>query len=92
MAFLDGMNGSIAVFCVFLAARLDLFADPAERVALLLFLALANFSQFFFNVPVLVRGGRTGVAYWPVLSGPMLKVFVIDAVLTMANLACAYAL
>ena len=33
-----------------------------------------------------MRGGRVGVAYWPVLKGPMLRIFVIDAVLFVANL------
>jgi hypothetical protein len=29
------------------------------------------------------------VAYWPVLKGPMLRIFVIDAVLFAANLGVA---
>ena len=37
----------------------------------------------------LMRGGRVGVAYWPVLQGPMLRIFVIDAVLFAANLVAA---
>jgi hypothetical protein len=32
-----------------------------------------------------MRGGRVGVAYWPVLKGPMLRIFVIDAVLFVAK-------
>lgn len=89
VAFLGGMNGAIGLFCIFLAARPDLFAAPAERVALLAFLAMVNFSQFFFNLPILVRGGRRGVAYWPVLSGPMLLVFVVDGALTIIDSVAA---
>ena len=85
VAFLGGLNGALAVFCILLAAQPHLFAQPAERTAILLFLALANFSQFFFNLPVLARGGRKGVAYWPVLSGPMLRIFVIDGLLTLID-------
>ncbi|WFU42002.1 hypothetical protein QA640_05765 [Bradyrhizobium sp. CB82] len=33
--------------------------------------------------------GRVGVAYWPVLKGPMLRIFVIDAALFAANLGVA---
>jgi len=36
-----------------------------------------------------MRGGRIGVAYWPVLKGPMLRIFVIDATLFAANLVAA---
>jgi hypothetical protein len=36
-----------------------------------------------------MRGGRVGVAYWPVLKGPMLRIFVIDAGLFVANAAVA---
>jgi len=36
-----------------------------------------------------MRGGRVGVAYWPVLNGPMLRIFVIDAALFAANLSVA---
>ena len=50
---------------------------------------LCHFSQFVYNVPVLMRGGRVGVAYWPVLKGPMLRIFVIDAALFVANLGAA---
>jgi small subunit ribosomal protein S12 len=38
---------------------------------------------------VLLRGGRVGVAYWPVLKGPMLRIFVIDAALFVVNLGAA---
>ena len=68
-----------------------MFAQPTERGATLLFLALANFSQFFFNLPVLIRGERQGVAFWPVLTGPMLRIFIVDAALTVVDLAAAIA-
>ncbi|MGY3406900.1 hypothetical protein ACVWZV_003013 [Bradyrhizobium sp. GM5.1] len=56
---------------------------------LFLFFAACHFSQFAYNLPVLLRGGRVGVAYWPVLKGPMLRIFVIDAALFVANLGAA---
>ena len=62
------------------------------QLALFLFFAACHFSQFAYNLPVLMRGGRIGVAYWPVLKGPMLRIFVIDAVLFVANLVVVFLL
>jgi hypothetical protein len=90
VAFLGGMNFALAALALYLASGPELFAEPAEQTVLLLFFALANFSQFVFNVPVLARGGRVGVAYWPVLSGPMLKIFVIDGSLTVIDAVAAF--
>ena len=83
--FLGGMNAALAALCFVLAFGGGLFASPTERAVMLGFLALANFSQFACNLPVLVRGGRRDVAYWPVLSGPMLRIFVIDALLMVID-------
>lgn len=90
VAFLGGMNLPIGLLSLYLLAGRPSFFQPVEaQLALFLFFAACHFSQFVYNVPVLVRGGRVGVAYWPVLKGPMLRIFVIDAVLFAANLAVA---
>ncbi len=89
VSFLGGMNAALGAFCVFLAARPDLFAGRAERAATLTFLAACNFSQFACNLPVAARGGRRGVAWWPVLAGPMLMIFIVDLALAIADLAAA---
>lgn len=88
--FLGGMNGafaalSIMLFVMWLSGS-SLFADPSERGALLVILAVAHFSQFIFNVPILRNGERQGDTYWNVLSGPMLFIFVMDAAQTGLNL------
>ena len=70
-------------------ARPAFFQAIEAQFALFLFFAACHFSQFAYNLPVLMRGGRVGVAYWPVLRGPMLRIFVIDATLCVANLAVA---
>ena len=75
-----------------LRGRPPFFAAYDAQLALLLFFAACHFSQFAYNLPVLMRGGRVGVAYWPVLKGPMLRIFVIDAVLFAANLVAAFLL
>jgi hypothetical protein len=90
VAFLGGMNFALAALALYLATGPDLFAEAGEQTVLLLFFALANFSQFVFNLPILAKGGRVGLAYWPVLSGPMLKIFVIDGSLTVIDVAAAF--
>ena len=85
--FLGGMNAAFALLSAILLllvmSESTLFNSPAERGTLLLVLAAAHVSQFAFNVPVLVNGERQGDAYWPVLSGPMLLIFIVDAVATI---------
>ena len=89
VAFLGGMNLPIGLLCAYLLARPAWLAAPGAATALFLFFAGCHLSQMAFNVPVLLRGGRVGVAYWPVLTGPMLRIFVIDTVLGVANLGYA---
>ena len=91
--FLGGMNGAFcalsAALLVTLFAAWPLFTDPLERAVLLSVLGLAHFSQFIFNVPILLNGERQGETYWYVKSGPMLFIFVIDALETVVNLMAA---
>jgi hypothetical protein len=72
-----------------LLVRQDLFVAPGERIVLLVAFAVAHASQFAINVPVARRGGRIGESYWDVLHGPMLFIFVVDALMTALNLLCA---
>ncbi len=88
--FLGGFNAAFALMSlVLLTLALSgsaLFTAPGERAIVLFVLAAAHFSQFYFNVPVLRGGERQGEAYWPVLSGPMLTIFAVDAVEAAVNL------
>jgi hypothetical protein len=77
----------ILLACVVTSSRA--FVGPIERSLLLLVLSAAHFSQFIFNVPILKAGERLGESYWAVRSGPMLFIFVIDAVETVINLGAA---
>jgi hypothetical protein len=86
VAFLGGINLPIGLLSLYLLARPSFFGADDAQLALFLFFAACHFSQFAYNLPVLIRGGRVGVAYWPVLKGPMLRIFVIDAMLFVANL------
>lgn len=81
--FLGGMNAAFALLSISLLAialaGLPYFASSIERALLLIVLGAAHFSQFWGNVPIIRNGERQGDAYWPVLSGPMLMIFVVDA-------------
>ena len=92
VAFLGGINLPIGLLSLYLLARPPFFQTIDAQLALFLFFAACHFSQFAYNLPVLMRGGRVGVAYWPVLKGPMLRIFVIDATLFVANLVVVFLL
>jgi hypothetical protein len=90
VAFLGAMNLPIGLLSFYLLVARPTFFQPVEaQLALFLFFAACHFGQFAYNLPVLMRGGRVGVAYWPMLKGPMLRIFVIDAGLFAANFAVA---
>lgn len=89
VAFLGGMNLPIGLLNAYLVSRPDWFAAPGAAAVLFLFFGCCHLSQTAFNIPVLLRGGRVGVAYWPVLKGPMLRIFAIDTILSVANLGYA---
>ena len=91
--FLGGFNAAFAFLAALLLAllyiRSPLFSDPQERAALMTVFAAAHFSQFAFNLPIIKGGQRRGESFWPVLSGPMLFIFVVDGLETLINLAAA---
>jgi hypothetical protein len=89
LPFLGGMNLGFSLLAAMVLGMPDLFAAPQERSVLLVAFGVAHATQFFINVPVARRGGRIGESYWDVLSGPMLFIFVVDAAMTVLNLACA---
>ncbi len=92
LPFLGGMNFALSLLAVMLLARRDLFVAPAEQSILLIAFGVAHATQFLINVPVARRGGRIGESYWDVLHGPMLFIFVGDAVMTLLNFTVVAAL
>jgi hypothetical protein len=90
VAFLGAINLPIGLLSLYLLLFRPAFFQVIDaQLALFAFFSACHFSQFVYNLPVLMRGGRIGVAYWPVLKGPMLRIFIIDAVLFVANLVAA---
>ena len=89
LPFLGGMNLALALLALMLLINPHLFAEAAEKIILLICFSIAHASQFLFNVPVALRGGRRGESYWDVLKGPMLFIFLVDALMTALNAGCA---
>ncbi|MCF8150310.1 MAG: hypothetical protein K9K30_10105 [Burkholderiaceae bacterium] len=83
--FLGGMNFAFAAFAALILFNQSLFPDPKQVALFALVFSIAHASQFAFNVPVAMGGGRQGESLWPVVSGPMLFIFGIDFVLMIAN-------
>jgi hypothetical protein len=93
VAFLGAINLPIGLLSLYLLLfRPAFFGVIDAQLALFALFSACHFSQFVYNLPVLMRGGRIGVAYWPVLKGPMLRIFVIDALLFAANLVAVFLL
>ena len=89
LPFLGGMNLAFSLLAAMLLARSDLFGAPPEQSILLVAFGVAHATQFLINVPVARQGGRIGESYWDVLRGPMLFIFVVDAIMTALNFSCA---
>jgi hypothetical protein len=83
--FLGAMNFAFALLAALLLANLSLFDDPRQRALLAGVFAAAHAGQFLCNVPIAMAGGRRGESLWDVLTGPMLFIFTVDCVMTLAN-------
>ena len=84
LPFLGGMNFAFALLAAIPLLAQDLFISPPERGLLLIVFGVAHATQFIINIPVAKRGGRLGESYWDVLKGPMLFIFVVDALMMLS--------
>jgi len=83
--FLGAMNFAFMALAVLLLLNLSMFPEPRQRALLACVFAIAHAGQFLCNVPIARAGGRRGDSLWPVLSGPMFFIFVVDLTLALAN-------
>lgn len=86
--FMGGFNLALSAFNVMLVFNFGGFETDTQWATLLIFNALAHGSQFFGNVPMALQNRRGG-GLWPVFKGVMLRIFVIDFTLMVANAAMA---
>jgi hypothetical protein len=92
LPFLGGMNLAFCLLAALVLVQTELFAAAHERVILLIVFSVAHATQFAINVPIARRGGRIGTAYWDVLTGPMLFIFIVDAAMATVSLFLAAAI
>lgn len=86
--FMGGFNFALSLLNIFLVFNLGGFNQDSQWVVLLIFNALAHGSQFAGNIPM-AQENRGGKGLWNVFQGVMLKIFVIDFTLMVANAALA---
>jgi hypothetical protein len=89
--FMGGFNFALAALNIALLFNLGGFEDNTQWAVLLLFNSIAHGSQFVGNVPMALRN-RRGDGIWDVFKGVMLRIFVIDFVLMVANAVLAVVL
>jgi hypothetical protein len=87
--FLGGMNLAFAVLGGVLLLNRALFPEAAQVAVLMSVIALAHGTQFAANVPVALSRHSQGETLWPVLTGQMLFIFLVDFALMVANGALA---
>ncbi len=83
--FLGGMNFAFAILSGVLLLNQGFFPEARQMALLTSVLALAHGTQFAANIPVAIAGRGQGESPWPVLSGRMLFIFLMDFTLMLAN-------
>ena len=86
--FMGGFNFALSALNIMLLFDLGGFETGNQWAVLLAFNALAHGSQFAGNIPMALANRRGG-GLWPVFRGVMLRIFVIDLALMVANAALA---
>jgi hypothetical protein len=86
--FMGGFNFALSALNIMLLLELGGFETDSQWAVLLAFNSLAHGSQFAGNIPMALANRRGG-GLWPVFKGVMLRIFVIDFVLMVANGALA---
>ena len=82
--FMGGFNIALSLLNVALLFNLGAFETNPQWALLLAFNSIAHGSQFAGNIPMALAN-RRGEGIWQVFQGVMLRIFVIDFTLMMAN-------
>ncbi|MEM1051214.1 MAG: hypothetical protein AAGI28_03885 [Pseudomonadota bacterium] len=86
--FMGGFNFALSALNIALLLGFGGFTSDHQWAMLLAFNSLAHGSQFAGNVPMAIAN-RRGEGIWLVFHGVMLRIFVIDFTLMIANAALA---
>lgn len=88
LRFLGGMNLSLALYSLLLVLHPELWHVPLQVAIPLMIFGVAHGSQFYFNLQLAIRQARGERYLWPVWKGPMLGIFLMDAILCVLNFTC----
>ena len=86
--FMGGFNFALSALNIMLVLGLGGFETGSQWAVLLVFNSLAHGSQFAGNIPMALAN-RRGEGIWRVFKGVMLRIFVIDFTLMVANAVLA---
>ncbi len=92
LKFLGGMNFAFAVLSILCLIYYDFFFDSPLAVLILLVMAIAHGSQFWFNLPLAIKERKGNSPLWPVLRNRMYFIFKGDIILAIMNLVAAIGL
>jgi len=84
MPFLGGMNFALALLSALALYELFVHSEGPSWTTFVVS-SVAHATQLAGNVPLALRGGRSGGASWDVLRGPMRLIFVVDGLCAVAN-------
>lgn len=82
--FMGGFNFALSALNIMLLIGFGGFEAGEQWAVLLIFNSLAHGSQFAGNIPMALANRRGG-GIWRVFKGVMLRIFVIDFTLMVAN-------
>lgn len=92
LKFLGGMNFAFALLSILCLINYDSFIETYLADKILLVIAIAHGSQFWFNLPLAIQERKDDSPLWPVLKNRMYFIFKGDIILTIMNLAAAIVL
>lgn len=84
LPFLGGMNLALALLSALALYERFVHSEGPSWTTFAVS-SVAHATQLAGNVPLALRGGRSGGASWDVLRGPMRTIFVVDGICAVAN-------
>lgn len=89
LKFLGGMNLALAVLSILCLIYFNSFIDNPMAALILLVIAIAHGSQFWYNLPLAIKERSGHSPLWPVLKNRMYFIFRGDILLGILNFVAA---
>ena len=85
MPFLGGMNLALSILSLLTLYKMRTYPYELLVPITLIISAIAHGTQFFYNVPHVLKGGISKGGVWDVLKGHMLFIFIVDFICMTLN-------